>query len=208
MAKLIFTHATMNSGKSTLLLQVNNNYEEEDGRTILISHAIDTRFGNNVIASRLGAQAPCISINENSNILEIVKENIKINGPAQCVLIDEVQFCTPEQIMQLTDIVDDMDIPVLCYGIKTDFKGELFPGIAKLFAVVDTIRELQQVCHCGKRSNMVLRYDQEGNIERDGKTVIVGAESMYRSVCRRHWKSGNLGPRIYKQLNIPDPFSK
>jgi len=208
MAKLYFTHATMNSGKSILLLQVNHNYIEEDMRSILISHSIDNRFGDNVIASRLGVSHPCLSINENTNIFDLVKDDIAKHGEAASVLVDEVQFCTPEQIMQLTEIVDDLDIPVLCYGIKTDFKGELFPGIAKLFAVVDVIQELRQVCHCGSRSNMVLRYDEHGNIERDGTTVVVGSESMYRSVCRKHWKEGNLGPRIYKKLGIPDPFKK
>lgn len=208
MAKLIFTYAPMNSGKSTSLLQADYNYTSEDNNTIIISHAIDTRFGEGVIASRLGLQKSCEVITTETNIFKLIQERIEQTGSVDCVLIDEVQFCTPEQIMQLTDIVDELDIPVLCYGLKTDFKGELFPGIAKLLAVVDTIRELTQVCHCKKRSHMVLRYGEDGKIQRDGETIVVGAESMYRSVCRKHWKEGNLGPRIYKQLGVPDPFSK
>lgn len=207
MSKLIYTHAVMNSGKSISLLQANNNYISEERRTMLLSHKIDNRYGENVIASRLGGiSAPCISIDENTNIYQLVLNEIESNGHLDCILADEVQFYTVDQIVQLSDIVDDFDITVMCYGLKTNFKGELFESISKLLALTTDIRELKQVCHCTAKANMVLRYDNEGRIYRDGSSIVVGAESMYRSVCRKHWKKGNLGPSIYKKLGIKDPF--
>lgn len=206
MSKLIFTHAVMNSGKSVSLLQANYNYINEDKKTILLSHKIDNRFGEGVIASRLGLCSPCVSIDENTNIYEYVLSQLHEQGEIDCIFADEVQFYTVDQIMQLSDVVDDFDITVMCYGLKTNFKGELFDSIARLLAITTDIRELKQVCHCTKKANMVLRYDSQGNIQRGGSSIVVGSESLYRSVCRKHWKDGNLGPKIYDQLGIPDPF--
>lgn len=208
MSKLIFTHAVMNSGKSVSLLQANYNYTSEDKKTILLSHKIDNRFGESVIASRLGLSEPCISIDEDTNIYDLVSQQLSLHGHIDCILADEVQFYTTEQIIQLSDVVDYFDITVMCYGLKTNFKGELFDSIAKLLALTTDIRELKQVCHCTAKANMVLRYDNQGNIQRDGSSIVVGSESLYRSVCRKHWKDGNLGPKIYKELGISDPFAK
>lgn len=208
MSKLIYTYAVMNSGKSNALLQANYNYTSEGHNTVLISHKIDNRFGIGVIASRIGLQAPCHSIDENTNILKIIEAEISRLGEISCVFVDEVQFYTEKQIEQLTEIVDDLNIPVMAYGLKTDFKGNLFEGSSKILAVADEIRMLKQVCHCGKQSNMILRYGPKGEIQKDGESIAVGAESMYRSVCRKHWKQGNLGPSIYTKLNVENPFKK
>lgn len=197
MSKLIFTHAVMNSGKSLSLLQVNHNYTSDGENTVLLSHKIDNRYGESVIASRLGMQAPCIAISEADNLYDIIINEKKKKGSLACVLADEIQFYTPEQIWQLADIVDELKIPVMCYGLKNNFKGELFnETIQTLLALADSIRELKQVCHCGKKATMILQYDENGNVTKIGQSINVGAESMYRSVCRRHWKEGNLGPKI------------
>ena len=206
MAKLIYTYAVMNSGKSNALLQANHNYTSEGHNTVLISHKLDDRFGKNVIASRIGLQAPCHAIDNTTDLFALVKEELVKFGTLSCVFADEVQFYTEEQIEQLSDIVDELAIPVMAYGLKTDFKGNLFDGAAKILAIADEIRMLKQVCHCGKQSRMALRYGPQGEIQKDGDSIAVGAESMYRSVCRKHWKDGNLGPSIYQKLNIPNPF--
>lgn len=203
MSKLIFTHAVMNSGKSLSLLQVNHNYISDDENTVLFSHKLDNRYGESVIASRLGMQAPCIAISDEDNLYNIIIKEKEKKGSLACVLADEVQFYTPEQIWQLANIVDDLKIPVMCYGLKNNFKGELFnETIQTLLALADSIRELKQVCHCGKKATMILRYDEFGNVTKSGESIVVGSESMYRSVCRRHWKEGDLGNKIKMHLGI------
>jgi len=193
MAKLYFRHAVMNSGKSLALLQVNHNYVTEGRGTVLFSHQIDKRYGEGVIASRLGVSAPSLSINEEINLFDIVKDKVDAGEDVACVLCDEVQFYTPAQIDQLSDIVDDLDIPVICYGLKSTFKGELFAASKRLVELADVIESLDQVCWCGCKARMVLKYNSETNeIIRDGQEVEVGAESKYRSVCRKHWKLGML----------------
>ena len=208
MAKLIFTYAVMNSGKSTALLQANYNYTSEEGNTLLISHKIDDRFGNSVIASRLGYQASCFAIDCETNVFDYVKEQQKNLKKISCVFVDEVQFFTKEQVIQLSDIVDQLHIPVMAYGLKNNFKGELFEGSAAILAYADELRILKQTCFCEKAASMILRYKPDGSIVRDGGGIEVGAESMYRSVCRKHWKQGNLGPSIYKKLGVSDPYNQ
>lgn len=200
----------MNSGKSTALLQANYNYTSEEKHTILISQKIDDRFGDSVIASRLGFKANCFAIDQNTNVFDYlsikIKEGIDHNANISCIFIDEAQFMTKEQIIQLSDIVDDFNIPIMAYGLKNNFKGELFEGSAYLLSYADEIRSLKQACFCGKAASMILRYDESGNIVRSGGEVAIGSESMYRSVCRKHWKEGNLGDTIYKKLNKKNPF--
>lgn len=196
MAKLYFRHAVMNSGKSLALLQVNHNYVSEGRETVLFSHEIDQRFGSGVIASRIAGasiQAPSISINSEINLFDIVSEKFEAGKDIACVLCDEVQFYTPEQIDQLSDIVDVLNIPVICYGLKNTFKGELFDASKRLIELADEIESLDQVCWCGCKARMILKYNSEtGAIIRDGAEIEVGAESKYRSVCRKHWKIGKL----------------
>lgn len=196
MAKLYFRHAVMNSGKSLALLQVNHNYISEGRDTVLFSHEIDQRFGEGVIASRIAGasvQAPSISINNDINLFDIVKHKVDAGLDVACVLCDEVQFYSTEQIDQLSDIVDTLDIPVICYGLKSDFKGQLFNASKRLIELADEIDSLDQVCWCGSKARMILKFNSDTNqIIRDGDTVEVGAESKYRSVCRKHWKLGLL----------------
>jgi thymidine kinase len=194
MAKLYFRHAVMNSGKSLALLQVNHNYVSEGRDTVLFSHKIDNRFGEDVIASRIAGasiQAPSISINDDVNLFDIVAAKVEAGKDVACVLCDESQFYTAAQIDQLSDVVDVLNIPVICYGLKNSFKGELFPASKRLMELADIIESLDQVCWCGCKARMTLKFNSEtGEVIRDGGDVEVGAESKYRSVCRKHWKLG------------------
>lgn len=190
MAKLYFRHAVMNSGKSLALLQVNHNYTSIDEKTLLFSHALDTRFGNNVIASRLGVHSDSISVTPELNLFDHVKSIVDSGEELICVLCDEVQFYTEEQIVQLSDIVDFLDIVVICYGLKISAFGELFPASKKLLELADKIEELKHVCWCTKKANMILKYDTNGVVQKSGQLVEIGAESKYSSVCRKHWKLG------------------
>lgn len=193
MAKLYFRHAVMNSGKSLALLQVNHNYISEGRGTVLFSHQIDQRFGESVIASRLGVSAPSIAINETVNLFEIIKAKVEAGEDIACVLCDEVQFYSEEQIYELSEIVDELNIPVICYGLKSTYQGELFAASKRLIELADVIESLDQVCWCGCKARMILKYSSvDGSIIREGDIVEVGAESLYRSVCRKHWKLGML----------------
>jgi thymidine kinase len=196
MAKLYFRNAVMNSGKSLALLQVNHNYVTEGRGTVLFSHEIDNRFGDSVIASRIAGgvvSAPSISINHLVNLFDIVSEKVEAGQDVACVLCDEVQFYSPEQIVQLSDIVDVLNIPVICYGLKSNFKGELFEASKRLIELADVIESLDQVCWCGSKARMILKYNSEtGSVIREGAEIEVGAESKYRSVCRKHWKLGQI----------------
>lgn len=208
MAKLYYLSSVMNSGKSTHLLQSSDNYTSQGGRTFLISHKIDTRFGENVIASRIGLQAPCFPIDSSTDIRKVVDEDIRLNGEIDCVLADEIQFYTKEQIEQLADIVDELNIPVMAYGLRVDFKSHLFEGSKRMLELADEVRVLKTVCHCKKAANEILRFSPTGEVYKEGESILVGAESMYQSVCRKHWKEGNLGATTYKRLGIDNPFEK
>lgn len=193
MAKLEFRCAVMNSGKSLNLLSVHHNYISIGRETVLFSHSMDNRFGESVIASRAGLSAPSIAIGHETNLFEVVKASVEAGKDVACVLCDEAQFYTVEQIYQLSEIVDVLEIPVIAYGLKTDFKGELFPASQKLLELADKIEQLKQVCHCGKCATMVLKFSPDGIVIRDGEVIEIGAESRYVSVCRKHWKLGDIG---------------
>lgn len=190
MAKFYFRHAVMNSGKSLALLQVNHNYISVGKKTILFSHVFDNRFGNNVIASRLGVQAESIPVDEDLNIYKHVEDIVNSGEIISCILCDEVQFYTEKQIEELSDVVDFLKIPVICYGLKLSAFGKLFDASKRLIELADEIEEIRHVCWCGKRANMILRHDDSGNVIKSGNLVDVGAESKYKSVCRKHWKQG------------------
>jgi len=191
--KLTFNHAVMNSGKSLSLLIANDNYVKRGQHTVLFSHSVDTRFGEGVIASRLGVKAPSISVNDSVNIFEIIKAKVEAGEVIAHIYCDEVQFYTPEQIEQLSDVVDFLNIGVDCYGLRTNFKGELFPGSKRLIEIADKIEALPHICWCGVKATMNARFNAEtGEILRDGAEVVVGAETSYVSVCRKHWKQGLL----------------
>ena len=187
MAKLYFHYSTMNAGKSTLLLQASYNYRERGMQTYLLTAAIDGRAGKGKIGSRIGLSASADTFDETSNLFGMLERRLK-QGPCACVFVDEAQFLTKEQVWQLARAVDDLKVPVMCYGLRVDFRGELFPGSAALLALSDEMREARTICFCGKKATMVVRQDAEGNPLLEGEQVQIGGNETYVSLCRRHWR--------------------
>lgn len=188
MAQLYFYYSTMNAGKSTHLLQSSYNYRERGLKTILYTALIDDRFDQGKVSSRLGLSAEAQLFDKQTNIHKELEE-VCVNEKIDCLLIDEAQFLTTEQVKQLTDIVDYLKIPVLAYGIRTDFLGQTFSGSAALLAWADKLVELKTICHCGKKANFVVRRDEFGNAVTGGKQIEVGGNERYESLCRAHFKS-------------------
>ena len=191
MAKLYFNYSSMNAGKSTALLQADHNYRERGMTTILFTSSKDERYGKNEIVSRIGIKAPATYFFENTNIFEEVLEESKKNH-TNCVLIDEAQFLSKDQVFQLGRIVDELNIPVLTFGIRTDFKGELFEGSQYLLAWSDNIKEIKTVCHCGGKATMVVRINSNGAIVSEGSQIEVGGNESYIPLCRKHFNSKEL----------------
>jgi thymidine kinase len=190
MAKLYFYYSAMNAGKSTVLLQSSHNYRERGMKTLLFVPAIDTRYGGGRIESRIGLRSGAISLGTSDNLLARVRTEHAAE-PVACVLIDEAQFLTAEQVWQATEITDALDIPVLCYGLRTDFQAKLFPGSAALLGLADTLVELKTICHCGRKATMNLRVDAAGNAVREGAQVEIGGNDRYVAMCRRHFKEAH-----------------
>jgi len=188
MAQLYFYYSTMNAGKSTHLLQSAYNYSERNLNTILYTAKLDDRFEQGKIASRIGLNADAHLFDPESQLFEEMKLEHQ-NKKVDCVLIDEAQFLSKEQVKQLTDIVDTLNIPVLAYGIRTDFLGETFSGSAALLAWADKLVELKTICHCGRKANFVIRRDKDGKPVKDGEQVEVGGNERYEPLCRAHFKS-------------------
>ncbi|HIE78527.1 MAG TPA: thymidine kinase [Candidatus Thioglobus sp.] len=186
MAQLYFYYSSMNAGKSTSLLQSAYNYKEQGMNPMILSAAIDDRYGVGKVTSRIGLEAGAHLFCTDDDILSLISKQNTIH-PIDCVLIDESQFLSREQVKQLCQVVDKLDIPVLCYGIRTDFSGELFPGSQYLLAWADNINELKTVCHCGRKATMVVRLDTDGTIVSDGDQVVIGGNDQYQSMCRRHF---------------------
>ena len=195
MAKVYFYYAAMNAGKSTVLLQSSYNYRERGMRTLLFTPSIDTRYGTGRIESRIGLRSSAISLSNSDNILTRVRSEHAISAVA-CVLVDEAQFLTSEQVWQLTDVADTLNIPVLCYGLRTDFQGKLFPGSATLLGLADDLSELKTICHCGRKATMNLRVDQHGHAVKEGAQVEIGGNDRYLAMCRRHFKEALAGAPI------------
>ncbi len=193
-SKLYFSYAAMNAGKSTVLLQAAHNYEERGMRTCLLTAKVDQRAGEGRIASRIGIAKDAHSFESQDNLLEKIKHLHKIDN-LNCVLVDEAQFLTPAQVWQLAKVADDLGIPVLCYGLRTDFQGKLFPGSETLLAIADQLREIRTICWCGSKAIMVLRLDENGKPVQEGAQVHIGGNDQYISLCRRHWKSQQLCPQ-------------
>lgn len=187
MAKLYFSYSTMNAGKSTLLLQASYNYIERGMQTFLVTARLDDRAGAGRIASRIGIEAEAASFTETSDMFEMIKNRLAA-GPCDCVFVDESQFLSKEQVWQLARAVDDLNVPVMCYGLRVDFRGELFPGSAALLALADEMREVRTICHCGKKATMVARIGPDGQALREGAQVQIGGNETYVSLCRRHWR--------------------
>lgn len=187
MAKLYFHYSTMNAGKSTALLQADYNYRERGMKTLRLTAAIDTRRGVGRIASRIGIAAEAETFGPEDDLRARVAAALK-RGPCACIFVDEAQFLTVEQVWQLAGVVDALAVPVMCYGLRTDFRGELFPGSGALLALADELREVRTICHCGRKATMVVRLGPDGTPLRDGAQVLVGGNETYVSLCRRHWR--------------------
>lgn len=193
MAKLYFHYSTMNAGKSTLLLQASYNYRERGMETYLLTAALDGRVGKGVIGSRIGLQSEADMFDERTDLFAMLKTRLA-KGPCACVFVDEAQFLSKDQVWQLARAVDDLGVPVMCYGLRVDFRGELFPGSATLLALADEMREARTICFCGKKATMVVRQDEDGNALREGAQVQIGGNETYVSLCRRHWREA-MGDR-------------
>ncbi|MFK7885762.1 MAG: thymidine kinase [Gammaproteobacteria bacterium] len=187
MAKLYFYYSAMNAGKSTALLQSNHNYRERGMNTLVFAPSIDTRFGEGLVKSRIGIETEAISVVEDENLLSYVRKEA-LQQTIHCVLIDEAQFLTKQQVFELGEVCDRLDIPVLAYGLRTDFQGELFTGSRYLLAWADNLKEIKTVCHCGKKATMVVRMNADGSPVADGEQVAIGGNELYVSTCRRHYK--------------------
>ncbi|QYM80229.1 thymidine kinase [Horticoccus luteus] len=187
MAKLYFYYSAMNAGKSTVLLQSSYNYHERGMRTLLFTPALDTRAGVGRIKSRIGLEADATAISTTEDLFAWTRRE-HASAAVACVLVDEAQFLTPAQVAQLTDVADELRVPVLCYGLRTDFQGHLFPGSAALLALADDLIELKTICHCGRKATMNLRVGADGAAMREGAQVEIGGNERYVPMCRRHFK--------------------
>ena len=187
MAKLYFHYSTMNAGKSTSLLQASHNYREGGMDTFLITAQFDNRAGEGRIASRIGIGEPADTFGPDEDLYAKLAVRLTL-GRVACVFIDEAQFLSKRQVWQLARAVDDLGVPVMCYGLRVDFRGELFPGSAALLAWADEMREVRTICHCGKKATMVIRRGPDGRALKDGEQVVIGGNETYQSLCRRHWR--------------------
>lgn len=187
MAKLYFHYSTMNAGKSTLLLQASYNYIERGMQTYLLTANFDDRAGAGKIGSRIGIEAAADTYTQSDDLFAKIKARLQA-GPCACVLVDEAQWMTRDQVWQLARTVDDLGVPVMAYGLRVDFRGELFPGSAALLALADEMREVRTICHCGRKATMVIRTDADGNAVAEGAQIEVGGNDRYVSLCRRHFR--------------------
>ena len=187
MAKLYFHYSTMNAGKSTLLLQAAHNYRERGMTPYLMTAQFDDRAGQGKIGSRIGLQSDADLFSQSSDLFAMLANRLT-PGPVDCAFIDEAQFLSADQVWQLARAVDDLGVPVMCYGLRVAFRGQLFPGSAALLALADEMREVRTICHCGKKATMVIRQGENGQPLVDGDQVQIGGNETYVSLCRRHWR--------------------
>lgn len=193
MAKLYFNYSTMNAGKSTVLLQASHNYRENGMATYLLTAQVDGRAGGGRIASRIGIGSEADTFAPGEDLFAKIEAQTAHERPA-CIFVDEAQFLEPEQVWQLARVVDDLNLPILCYGLRVDFQGNLFPGSATLLALADEMREVRTICHCGRKATMVVRQDDQGNVMTQGQQVQIGGNETYVSLCRRHWRAATGAP--------------
>jgi thymidine kinase len=204
MAKLYFYYSAMNAGKTTVLLQSAHNYRERGMNPLLFKPRLDDRCSVDVIRSRVGLEAPAQAFDRTDNLLDRVQERLAREN-VHCVLVDEAQFLSRDQVYQLTEIVDRLNIPVLCFGLRTDFQGELFEGSRYLLAWGDELEELKTICHSGKKATMVVRVDDQGYALREGSQVEIGGNERYVSVSRKEFKAVFYGG---KRIKLIDPLER
>ncbi len=196
MAKLYFHYSTMNAGKSTVLLQASHNYIERGMKTYLMIAQLDNRAGEGRVGSRIGIGADADTFAPGEDLFAKIEARLE-KGPCACVFVDEAQFLERQQVWQLARAVDDLNVPVMAYGLRVDFLGKLFPGSAALLALSDEMREVRTICHCGRKATMVVRKDEYGQVLTKGDQIAIGGNDRYVSLCRRHWREEmgeNVGP--------------
>lgn len=188
MAQLYFKYGAMGASKTANALMTRFNYEERGQQTLMVKPRLDTRDGDHLVASRIGLSYPCVYFDElkQMSIMELQQN--------ACIIVDEAQFLTREEVMHLVYLVDDLEIPVICYGLRADFKGELFPGSEALLVLADKLEEIKTICWCGRKATFNARFDSTGNVLKEGEQVVLGANDQYIGLCRKHWRSGDLGP--------------
>ena len=197
MAKLFFYYSSMNAGKTTILLQSAHNYKERGMTPLLFTPKLDDRYGVGLIKSRIGLEAKAIIFDKEDDLFETTRSRLKETN-IHCVLVDESQFLTKDQVFQLSEIVDRLEIPVLCFGLRTDFRGELFDGSRYLLAWSDELKEIKTICHTGRKANFVVRIDDEGYAVKEGAQVEIGGNERYVSVSRKEFKNVFIGGRKIK----------
>ena len=192
MAQLYFKYGAMGSSKTANALMTRFNYEERGQQCLLVKPRLDQRDGAHMVVSRIGLTHECIYFDEMQklSIMELQQN--------ACIIVDEAQFLTKDEVMYLVYIVDDLDIPVICYGLRADFKGDLFPGSYELLVMADKIEEVKTICWCGKKATFNARFDADGKVLKEGEQVVLGANDQYIGLCRRHWMAGDLGPDFHR----------
>ena len=203
MAKLYFYYSAMNAGKTTTLLQSAHNYRERGMRVAIMTPRLDHRDGSGTVASRIGLRADGTAFDRGDDLERMVRTSIDNHGPLHCVLVDEAQFLTRTQVWQLTEIVDQLHVPVLCYGLRTDFRGELFEGSQYLLAWADEMQEIKTICHTGSKATMTVRVDARGRALQDGPQVEIGGNERYVSVSRAEFKRIARGESGIEPLQAP-----
>ena len=203
MAKLYFYYSAMNAGKTTTLLQSAHNYRERGMRVLILTPRLDHRAGSGTVASRIGLQAPGVAFGKDDDLLAHVRADIAAHGTLHCVLVDEAQFLSKAQVWQLSEVVDALGIPVLCYGLRTDFRGELFEGSQHLLAWADELQEIKTICHSGSKATMTVRVDAQGRALQAGPQVEIGGNERYVSVSRAEFKKIIRGEAEIAPLQAP-----
>ena len=206
MAKLYFYYSAMNAGKTTTLLQSAHNYRERGMRVALLTPRLDHRAGAGVVASRIGLQAEATAFDADTDLQVLIERDLAAQGRLGCVLVDEAQFLSRAQVWQLSEVVDQLRIPVLCYGLRTDFRGELFEGSQYLLAWADEMQEIKTICHSGKKATMNVRVDAAGRALQDGPQVEIGGNDRYVSVSRAEFKKVMRGEGSIEPLQAPLPL--
>ena len=202
MAKLYFYYSSMNAGKSTALLQSSYNYRERGMHTLILAPDLDDRYGVGKVTSRIGLEAEATTFKSDEDLYKLICGKME-EEPLHCVLVDEAQFLSKEQVFQLGEVTDELNIAVLAYGIRTDFQGEPFPGSQYLLAWADNLKELKAICFCGNKATMVIRLNEEGNAITQGSQVEIGGNDLYASMCRKHFKENYFRETLVPQHQLP-----